>query len=64
MSSCNKANRAKAGTDAVHSGHEQETSTEGQQLTNKDDEQVEEENEEAALQALHDTEFQVFPYHV
>ena len=56
--------KAKAGMDAVHSGHEQRTSTEGKQLTNKDDEQVEEEYEEAALQALHDTKLQVLPYHV
>jgi len=48
----------------VHSGHVQRTSTEGEQLTNKNDEQVEEEYEEAALQALHDTKFQVLPYHV
>lgn len=56
--------KAKAGMDAVHSGHEQRTSTEGKQLTNKDDEQVEKEYEEAALQALHDTKLQVLPYHV
>jgi hypothetical protein len=56
--------KAKASTDAVHSGHVQRTSTEGEQLTNKNDEQVEEEYEEAALQALHDTKFQVLPYHV
>ena len=48
----------------MHSGHVQRTSTEGEQLTNKDDEQDEEEHEEAALQALHDTAFQVLPYHV